>query len=86
MRRVLLPPYHLDFNVSARVCVCAGGELLLASCSQDCLIRVWRLRAKSGRGAHSEGDGDDGVIKMKEDVFGVEEQDEERGKALMLID
>uniref|UniRef100_A0A3Q2Y1I7 Elongator complex protein 2 n=1 Tax=Hippocampus comes TaxID=109280 RepID=A0A3Q2Y1I7_HIPCM len=81
---ILLPPYHLDFNVSARACVCAGGELLLASCSQDCLIRVWRLRAKSGHGAHSEGDRDDGVIKMKEDVFGVEEQDEERVFAVAL--
>uniref|UniRef100_A0AAX7T7V2 Elongator complex protein 2 n=1 Tax=Astatotilapia calliptera TaxID=8154 RepID=A0AAX7T7V2_ASTCA len=29
-----------------------GGELLLASCSQDSLIRVWRLCAKSGTDTH----------------------------------
>lgn len=46
---------------------CSGGELLLASCSQDCLIRLWRLRAKSGTDARAEGD----VIRMTEDVFEV---------------
>lgn len=46
---------------------CSGGELLLASCSQDCLIRVWKLCAKSGKDAHTEDDHT--VIKMKEDVF-----------------
>lgn len=45
----------------------SGGELLLASCSQDCLIRVWKLRAKSRMDARTEDDPD--VIKMKEDVF-----------------
>ncbi|XP_034560909.1 elongator complex protein 2 isoform X2 [Notolabrus celidotus] len=50
-----------------------GGELLLASCSQDCLIRVWRLCAKSGTDAHA---GDDHtIIKMKEDVFEVKDKD-----------
>uniref|UniRef100_A0A8C3AMH6 Elongator complex protein 2 n=1 Tax=Cyclopterus lumpus TaxID=8103 RepID=A0A8C3AMH6_CYCLU len=50
-----------------------GGELLLASCSQDCLIRVWRLCAKSGTDAHTEDDHT--IIKMKEDVFEVKERD-----------
>ncbi|XP_031709814.1 elongator complex protein 2 isoform X1 [Anarrhichthys ocellatus] len=50
-----------------------GGELLLASCSQDCLIRVWRLCAKSGTDAHVEDDHT--IIKMKEDVFEVKERD-----------
>ncbi|KAI3358521.1 hypothetical protein L3Q82_014947, partial [Scortum barcoo] len=49
-----------------------GGELLLASCSQDCLIRVWRLCAKSGTDARAEDDHT--IIKMKEDVFEVEER------------
>ncbi|KAM4631293.1 elongator complex protein 2 [Polymixia lowei] len=49
-----------------------GGELLLASCSQDCLIRVWRLRAKSGTDGNTEDDHN--VIKMKEDVFEVKER------------
>ncbi|XP_056154531.1 elongator complex protein 2 [Lampris incognitus] len=50
-----------------------GGELLLASCSQDCLIRVWRLRAKSGMDACTEDDHT--IIRMKEDVFQVKEGD-----------
>lgn len=45
----------------------SGGELLLASCSQDCLIRLWRLRAKSGTDARAEDD----VLRMTEDVFEV---------------
>lgn len=52
----------------------SGGELLLASCSQDCLIRVWRLCAKSGTDAHIEDDHT--TIRMKEDVFEVKERGE----------
>ncbi|XP_055075443.2 elongator complex protein 2 [Misgurnus anguillicaudatus] len=44
------------------------GELLLASCSQDCLIRVWRLFAKTAAELEQQ---TDTVIKMKEDVFEV---------------
>ncbi|XP_034016686.1 elongator complex protein 2 [Thalassophryne amazonica] len=51
-----------------------GGELLLASCSQDCFIRVWRLSAKSGTDAHVEDD-QSTAIKMKEEVFEVKESD-----------
>ncbi|KAI5621846.1 elongator complex protein 2 isoform X1, partial [Silurus asotus] len=43
-------------------------ELLLASCSQDCLIRVWRLVLKCD--THSE-EAAEGIIRMKEDVFEV---------------
>lgn len=57
----------------------SGGELLLASCSQDCLIRVWRLCAKSGTDAHAEDD--HGIIKMKEDVFEVKERGERATQA-----
>uniref|UniRef100_A0A8C5HBQ6 Elongator complex protein 2 n=1 Tax=Gouania willdenowi TaxID=441366 RepID=A0A8C5HBQ6_GOUWI len=49
----------------------AGEELLLASCSQDSLIRVWRLRAKSTTGGHTEDD--DNIIKMKESFFQLKE-------------
>lgn len=52
----------------------SGEELLLASCSQDCLIRVWRLCAKSGTDTHTEDDHT--VIRMKEDVFEVTEAGE----------
>lgn len=66
------------FSAPVSVCLCgSGGELLLASCSQDCLIRVWRLCAKSGTDARAE-DEDHGVIRMKEDVFEVEEKGEKR--------
>uniref|UniRef100_A0A8C1JKB5 Elongator complex protein 2 n=1 Tax=Cyprinus carpio TaxID=7962 RepID=A0A8C1JKB5_CYPCA len=44
------------------------GELWLASCSQDCLIRVWRLFAKTATEPDQQ---TDAVIKMKEDVFQV---------------
>ncbi|XP_029022955.1 elongator complex protein 2 [Betta splendens] len=59
-----------------------SGELLLASCSQDCLIRVWRLCAKSGTDACSEDDHT--IIKMKEDVFEVKERDSSSVFALSL--
>ncbi|KAM9738304.1 elongator complex protein 2 [Menidia menidia] len=48
-----------------------SGELLLASCSQDSLIRVWRLCAKSG----SDPEDDPAVIRVKEDVFEVKEKE-----------
>uniref|UniRef100_A0A8C1USF5 Elongator complex protein 2 n=1 Tax=Cyprinus carpio TaxID=7962 RepID=A0A8C1USF5_CYPCA len=44
----------------------ATKELWLASCSQDCLIRVWRLFAKTATEPDQQ---TDAVIKMKEDVF-----------------
>lgn len=53
----------------------SGGELLLASCSQDCLIRVWKLRAKCLSDARAKDDHD--VIRMKEDVFEVLEKGEQ---------
>ncbi|KAK5603085.1 Elongator subunit elp2 [Crenichthys baileyi] len=49
-----------------------GSELLLASCSQDSLIRVWRLCAKSATDMSAEDDHT--VIKMKEDVFEVKDR------------
>lgn len=56
------------------MCVCVfvtsllDGDLLLASCSQDCLIRVWRLVVKCD--THSEQPAEE-IIRMKEDVFEV---------------
>ncbi|XP_027031416.2 elongator complex protein 2 isoform X2 [Tachysurus fulvidraco] len=43
------------------------GELLLASCSQDCLIRVWRLVVKCDAPSEPA----EGIIRMKEDMFEV---------------
>ncbi|KAJ7991784.1 hypothetical protein DPEC_G00287460 [Dallia pectoralis] len=46
--------------------ICFDGDLLLASCAQDCLIRVWKLVAKSGaEGNHL----DVCAIRMSEEVF-----------------
>ncbi|XDV34745.1 hypothetical protein PO909_004873 [Leuciscus waleckii] len=44
------------------------GELWLASCSQDCLIRVWRLFAKTVAEPDHQ---TDAVIRMKENIFQV---------------
>lgn len=56
------------------VCVClSDGELLLASCSQDCLIRVWRLVVKCYTPSDEPAEG---IIRMKEDVFEVKGKSE----------
>ena len=51
------------------------GELLLASCSQDSLIRVWKLGVKSG--SERDVQGDPTIIKMKQDVFTVTRRGED---------
>uniref|UniRef100_A0A4W5PHV6 Elongator complex protein 2 n=1 Tax=Hucho hucho TaxID=62062 RepID=A0A4W5PHV6_9TELE len=48
------------------------GDLLLASCAQDCLIRVWRLVAKSGTEGNTQ---DEHTIRMTEDVFKLTDTD-----------
>ncbi|XP_077609921.1 elongator complex protein 2 isoform X1 [Crocuta crocuta] len=45
-----------------------GRDLFLASCSQDCLIRIWKLYVKST----SLGTQDDDNIKLKENTFTIE--------------
>ncbi|KAF6717579.1 Elongator complex protein 2 [Oryzias melastigma] len=52
--------------------VSTRGGLLLASCSQDSLIRVWRLTAKSSTDTLTEDNHT--IIRMKEDVFEVNDQ------------
>uniref|UniRef100_A0A8C5F925 Elongator complex protein 2 n=1 Tax=Gadus morhua TaxID=8049 RepID=A0A8C5F925_GADMO len=47
-------------------------ELLLASCAQDCMIRMWRLREGAGSDARPEDN--HSIIRMKEDVFEVKER------------
>ncbi|TRY84309.1 hypothetical protein DNTS_025420 [Danionella cerebrum] len=44
------------------------GELWLASCSQDCMIRVWRLFATTSREPEHH---TDEVLKLKENIFQV---------------
>uniref|UniRef100_A0A4W4GRN2 Elongator complex protein 2 n=1 Tax=Electrophorus electricus TaxID=8005 RepID=A0A4W4GRN2_ELEEL len=62
------PKKKQNVCVRALVCMCSDGELLLASCSQDCLIRVWRLVLKHGSQSETPADG---LIRMKEDKFEV---------------
>ncbi|XP_025786817.1 elongator complex protein 2 isoform X4 [Puma concolor] len=47
-----------------------GRDLFLASCSQDCLIRIWRLYVKST----SLETQDDDNIKLKENTFTIEKE------------
>nr|XP_005889282.1 PREDICTED: elongator complex protein 2 isoform X3 [Bos mutus] len=47
-----------------------GRDLFLASCSQDCLIRIWRLYVKSTSLETQEDDN----IKLKENTFNVENE------------
>ncbi|KAF3829857.1 hypothetical protein GH733_001808 [Mirounga leonina] len=47
-----------------------GRDLFLASCSQDCLIRIWRLYIKST----SLETQDDDNIKLKENTFTIEKE------------
>ncbi|KAM6219987.1 elongator complex protein 2 isoform 4-T4 [Rhynchocyon petersi] len=47
-----------------------GGDLFLASCSQDCLIRIWKLYIKST----SLEVQDDDNIRLKEDTFTIENE------------
>ncbi|XP_015227893.1 PREDICTED: elongator complex protein 2 [Cyprinodon variegatus] len=71
LQRTMSLPGHEDWIRGVKW-ACTGGELLLASCSQDSLIRVWRLCAKSGTDTSTEDD--HSVIKMKEDVFEVKDR------------
>uniref|UniRef100_A0A3Q2CIK9 Elongator complex protein 2 n=1 Tax=Cyprinodon variegatus TaxID=28743 RepID=A0A3Q2CIK9_CYPVA len=73
LQRTMSLPGHEDWIRGVKW-ACTGGELLLASCSQDSLIRVWRLCAKSGTDTSTEDD--HSVIKMKEDVFEVKDRGE----------
>uniref|UniRef100_A0A5F9DVU8 Elongator complex protein 2 n=1 Tax=Oryctolagus cuniculus TaxID=9986 RepID=A0A5F9DVU8_RABIT len=47
-----------------------SSDLFLASCSQDCLIRVWKLYMKST----SSGTQDDDTIRLKENTFTIENE------------
>ncbi|KAL2080049.1 hypothetical protein ACEWY4_023842 [Coilia grayii] len=52
------------------------GELLLASCAQDCLIRLWRLFAKAAppsQEPHPEAGQGQPALRLKEDLFEVAE-------------
>uniref|UniRef100_A0A8C7GGE7 Elongator complex protein 2 n=1 Tax=Oncorhynchus kisutch TaxID=8019 RepID=A0A8C7GGE7_ONCKI len=59
----------------------AYGDLLLASCAQDCLIRVWRLVAKSRTKRNAQ---EERTIRMSEDVFTLTQNDASSAFAVTL--
>ncbi|XP_077165816.1 elongator complex protein 2 isoform X2 [Paroedura picta] len=56
---------HEDWIRGVEWAVC-DGDLFLASCAQDCLIRIWKIHAAS---PSFLGSGEDDVIKLKENIF-----------------
>ncbi|XP_043545888.1 elongator complex protein 2 isoform X2 [Chiloscyllium plagiosum] len=59
---------HEDWIRGVEWALC-DGNLLLASCSQDCLIRIWRIFIRTESTSKSY---DGGIIKLKEDIFHVQ--------------
>ncbi|XP_060681447.1 elongator complex protein 2 [Hemiscyllium ocellatum] len=59
---------HEDWIRGVEWALC-DGNLLLASCSQDCLIRIWRIFVRTESTSKSC---DGGIIKLKEDIFHVQ--------------
>ncbi|XP_043921432.1 elongator complex protein 2 [Protopterus annectens] len=51
----------------------SDGDLFLASCAQDCLIRIWRIFTKSSASCEEEDNGN--LIKLKENIFKVKSND-----------
>ncbi|XP_051791916.1 elongator complex protein 2 isoform X3 [Erpetoichthys calabaricus] len=58
---------HEDWVRGVEWTVC-GKDILLASCAQDCLIRLWRVFMKTS----SSFDNAEDTIKLKQDVFVLE--------------
>lgn len=71
---------HEDWVRGVEWAAC-DGNLLLASCSQDCLIRIWKIFIRT---ESSSKDSDEGIIKLKEDVFNVRSNQGEVSYAVTL--
>uniref|UniRef100_A0A8C1ECB8 Elongator complex protein 2 n=2 Tax=Cyprinus carpio TaxID=7962 RepID=A0A8C1ECB8_CYPCA len=67
-QRLLTLSGHEDWVRCVEWATKGKNKLWLASCSQDCLIRVWRLFAKAATEPVQQ---TDAVLKMKENVFQV---------------
>uniref|UniRef100_A0A8C1VPH7 Elongator complex protein 2 n=1 Tax=Cyprinus carpio TaxID=7962 RepID=A0A8C1VPH7_CYPCA len=67
-QRLLTLSGHEDWVRCVEWATKGKNKLWLASCSQDCLIRVWRLFAKAATEPVQQ---TDAVLKMKENVFEV---------------
>ncbi|XP_042151141.1 elongator complex protein 2 isoform X1 [Oncorhynchus tshawytscha] len=79
-RKVLSLQGHEDW-IRGVEWACVDGDLLLASCAQDCLIRVWRLVAKSRTKRNAQ---EERTIRMSEDVFTLTQNDASSAFAVTL--
>uniref|UniRef100_A0AAZ3RPK7 Elongator complex protein 2 n=1 Tax=Oncorhynchus tshawytscha TaxID=74940 RepID=A0AAZ3RPK7_ONCTS len=77
-RKVLSLQGHEDW-IRGVEWACVDGDLLLASCAQDCLIRVWRLVAKSRTKRNAQ---EERTIRMSEDVFTLTQNGEQTAVTL----
>ncbi|XP_053323671.1 elongator complex protein 2 isoform X2 [Spea bombifrons] len=65
----------------------SDGDLFLASCAQDCMIRIWKIFKKSEAEPPRIDDNDDGEessIKLKENIFTVKDETNEAAYAVTL--
>ncbi|NWR71591.1 ELP2 protein, partial [Centropus unirufus] len=69
-QKTFMLPGHEDWIRGIEWAVC-GEDLFLASCAQDCLIRIWKVCSKSKQLPETEDDS----IKLKENVFTVKDTD-----------
>ncbi|XP_061304981.1 elongator complex protein 2 isoform X1 [Pezoporus flaviventris] len=69
-QKMLMLPGHEDWIRGIEWAAC-GADLFLVSCSQDCLIRVWKVCTKSKQLPETEDDS----IRLKENVFTVKDTD-----------
>uniref|UniRef100_A0A8C0F8M2 Elongator complex protein 2 n=1 Tax=Bubo bubo TaxID=30461 RepID=A0A8C0F8M2_BUBBB len=69
-QKTLILPGHEDWIRGVEWAVC-GEDLFLASCAQDCLIRIWKVCTKSKQLPETEDDS----IRLKENVFTVKDTD-----------
>ncbi|XP_009579807.1 PREDICTED: elongator complex protein 2-like, partial [Fulmarus glacialis] len=69
-QKTLILPGHEDWIRGIEWAVC-GEDLFLASCAQDCLIRIWKVCTKSKQIPETEDDS----IRLKENVFTVKDID-----------
>ncbi|XP_013813198.1 elongator complex protein 2 isoform X4 [Apteryx mantelli] len=67
-QKTLILPGHEDCIRSIEWAVC-GEDLFLASCAQDCLIRIWKVCTKLKQFPETEDDS----IRLKENVFTVKD-------------
>uniref|UniRef100_A0A8B9U4D2 Elongator complex protein 2 n=1 Tax=Anas zonorhyncha TaxID=75864 RepID=A0A8B9U4D2_9AVES len=67
-QKTLILPGHEDWIRGIEWAVC-DEDLFLASCAQDCLIRIWKVCMKSKESSETE----DYSIRLKENVFTVKD-------------